>query len=105
MRNVLAAVLMVWAAGVVAAEPTGRFIDGNKLLAICTDPDANSQSYCNGYTQGVADSHVACLPVGVNFQQLKDAVVNYLRAHLQTRHWSAGPQVWAAIQETWCPQH
>lgn len=86
------------------------FATGNNLLESCTAPTPLGAGLCSGYLQGVADTQIGpnfkgCLPEGTQMTQLKDAVVNYLRAYPAVRSEKASLVVLLAIQENWnCPQ-
>src|SRR6516162_10003933 len=77
------------------------FASGNKLFRVCSDHDHDgAQGYCLGYVAGVADAFAAanalkarglampstCPPEGLEQDQVRDVVVQYLTAHPATRH-------------------
>jgi hypothetical protein len=81
-------------------------VDGNRLWAQCTDP--HRLLICFGYITGIADvmeagqlqgsGWRACFPANVTVEQLKDVVVEYLRALPQSRHINAAKLVGAALE-------
>ena len=85
----------------VSSAGWAQFFDGNKLLALCTSPQASyDDGRCLGFIVGVADSIVAsvnrreigrriCMPRTVTDARLKAVVVDYLRLVSQLRGYVA----------------
>jgi hypothetical protein len=99
------------------------FMDGNRLSDLCSKSDATSRDLCTVYIEGASDGVMygelsgatavmlannlgskevdaaksVCLPSDVKFQQVREVVVNDLRAHPETRHNSAAYLVYSAI--------
>ena len=81
-----------------------NFHTGNDVYRYCTIPE--SLDACLGYVEGVTDSLSAspaqapiCVPDGVEGGQIKDVVVNYLRAHPETRQTSGASIIHAALYQ------
>jgi hypothetical protein len=89
----------------------GGFVSGNYLLEQCTKPAG--EAFCAGYVSAIADAMDrgdglsgarACFRQGVTVQQIKDAVVQYLRAHIADRDYIADGLVAFALRKTFpCP--
>jgi hypothetical protein len=80
-------------------------LDGNQVLTACTS--AKTHDYCIGYVTGVVDGifyaegtkqHI-CPEPGVLTQQVRDVVINYLKAHPEHRHAGAAGLVFNALYE------
>lgn len=91
-RGIQRAVLGVVATAANSDAAQAGFWDGNRLFYFCNR--AAGVEACTAYIMGVADamaigpvvSHRACFPNGVTAGQVKDVVLNYLRAQPQRRH-------------------
>lgn len=108
MRTISRAIPVLIALSAIPVEAS--FLSGNDLLDQCITP--RGQSICLGYVMGVADFlqrkdprdwHI-CLDKGISAEQIKDAVVRYLKTHIASRHVEASGLVANAIFETFpCP--
>ena len=98
LRLVLGLALCV----VCAALPTrgfAVFMNGNQLLADCDSKDDEFylKGYCMAYIAGIADAlggnaingYRACIPLRATQGQVRDVVVQYLRARPDIRHLAA----------------
>jgi hypothetical protein len=96
----------------LVAAPGGypSFLNGNKLLALC-EGDTGGRTDCIAYLEGVVDgwrfvNYLAdpdtpvCAADAVG-NQLRDVVVNYLKAHPEHRDDPAAALVTDAITEAW----
>jgi Rap1a immunity proteins len=96
----------------LVAAPGGypSFLNGNKLLALC-EGDHAMPTDCIAYIEGVADDWrfmnylsdpdtPVCAADAVG-NQLRDAVVNYLKAHPENRDDPAAALITDAITEAW----
>lgn len=106
-----------WAAalaGVPAFDPEelSNYQSGNSILAACTGITPIQMTSCAGYIEGVADGLALvrynsklppCIPIGVTASQLRDVVVEYLKAHAVTRQLPAAEMVTLSLGEAWCP--
>jgi hypothetical protein len=93
-----------------AQTKSGAFYDGNKLLQYCSPGDTPThQGICIGYIAGLADALSspgasinglkACIPTGVKQGQVMDVAINYLKAHPETRHYTADSLVAQALRD------
>jgi len=96
----------------LVAAPGGypSFLNGNTLLALCEGVNAG-RTDCMVYIEGVADDwrfmnylsdpdQPICAADAVG-HQLRDAVVNYLKAHPENRDDPAAALITDAITEAW----
>ena len=96
----------------LVAAPGGypSFLNGNTLLALCEGDNAR-RTDCMVYIEGVADDwrfmnylsdpdQPICAADAVG-HQLRDAVVNYLKAHPENRDDPAAALITDAITEAW----
>jgi len=106
------ATLVLWAASANAQTESGHgFATGNDLLRSCTDPRDASIGICSGYLQGVLDVQTilrdpngSCLPKGTEISQVRDAVINYLKANPAVHSQQASFLVITATAQNWvCP--
>jgi hypothetical protein len=99
------AVVITASLGSTPAWPA--FKTGNDILTHCTEQNLAETRRCWGYLEGVADAMVihdvngftACFSVGVDSDQLKDIVLQYLRANPATRHYVAADIVARALAQ------
>jgi hypothetical protein len=120
LRAFVTAVALLWPVSVFSEDiPVGSFVGGNELSQVCSDGvHDGARGYCTGYVAGVADALMAvtalkanglaipsvCLPMkgqvehGVAPDQVRDVVVQYLTAHPETRHQTAGGLALLALQ-------
>jgi hypothetical protein len=93
--------LIIAAAGIGSTSVDAAFMSGNELLSQCDAPASDSkQTSCLGYVQGVVDAyagHLFCIPAGVTVGQARDIARNFLRAHPESRHYSAADEVGRAL--------
>jgi hypothetical protein len=94
-----------------SAQKGPEFVSGNQLYNLCSAPGATTNdAYCQGFIIGAIDGarmveitagkkSIICLPDNNTQQQIKDVVVNYLRAHSEDRHYSGASLVYAALYE------
>lgn len=91
----------------------GALQNGNGLLQACTSTPTLELA-CIEYVTGVADGalitqapssrRTICIPPGVQLGQMKDVVVNDLRAHPEVRQNASGLLVLEALQRAFpCP--
>jgi hypothetical protein len=96
--SMFAALIVVFLALPQAGRTT--FMSGNDLFDACGSPQR--ALVCFGYIEGIADAMQstrnaggslagvrACLPEDATLGQLKDIVINFLRDHPETRHFTA----------------
>jgi Ssp1 endopeptidase immunity protein Rap1a len=85
--------------------------DGNKLLAICEGDNDKERGVCMVYIEGVTDEwrfvnyltepdKPVCAADAVG-KQLRDVVVNYLKAHPENRNDPAAALITDAITDAW----
>jgi hypothetical protein len=79
----------------------GLALDGKELLKTCTNFDVMSQTFCLGYITGIADtlgpksgSSLVCIASGGRPDQLRRAIVKYLRDHPENGFDSADILSW-----------
>jgi len=85
------------------------FVTGNELYGQCTGT-SEEQLICLSYITGVADGMTvtqvvyepspgfACIPDGVNRQQVRDIVVKYMTNNPESRHMHAGAVIIVALK-------
>jgi hypothetical protein len=87
-----------------------EFMDGNKLLQLCTSTDPGNGFECTGYVMGVADSLAfpvdaekkpLCIPRGVTVRQIIDVTVTWLQHNVPERSYPAVAAVGIAIARAW----
>ncbi len=113
MKRILlaAAVGLAGISSAHAGAPTFR--KGNELYWFCTaetkvkseqDDVRIARFLCGAYIEGAIDGNnkSLCLRNGVNSSQLVDVVVNYLRAHPESRDFNAASVVGVAVREAFC---
>ena len=106
--------LLALACGLVCLAPrpaaADPFMDGNKLLVMCTSPDPYSGLECTGYVKGVADAFMSrmddarqplCMPESVTARELIDVAVNWLHGNPPQMSDPATATIGAAITEKW----
>jgi hypothetical protein len=115
MRSVVITIAAILVIGISQAKANGvfAFMSGNDLLRACAATDSYSQGTCYGYLEGVLDFQTqvrqaskldSCLPEGIDGAKIKDAVVQFLRAHSAIRSYPAGALVTTAMAARWaCP--
>jgi hypothetical protein len=98
MRFGLSFVILIVTSGPSFADQNtaNAFMDGNQLYSVC---EIGPTPVCAGYLEGVFDSMAhgdtiygwrLCTPEGnINYQQIKDIAINYLRNHANIRHYKA----------------
>jgi hypothetical protein len=119
MRRVALAVMIVvlTASRVsVAQQPTTDFSKGNGLLKVCSSDRTVDSDICLGYIVGAADgldlmndqvkkkcnrSRSFCYPSGVAFGQIRDVVINYLKANPDKRQDDSALLVELAMNQAW----
>ena len=112
MRSVVIAIAAIFVIGVSQTKADGAiaFMSGNDLLRTCAATDSYSQGACNGYLEGVLDLQTqirgaskldSCIPAGIDGEKIKDAVLQYLRAHPAIRSYPAGALVTTAMAANW----
>ena len=92
----------------------GQFMDGNKLLELCTSEDPYNGLECTGYIKGVVDGFAfqmdgekqpLCMPDKVTAKQLIDITVKWLQDNTPERSYPAVATVGIAIAKKWkCDQ-
>ena len=103
---------LVCLAPVCLAGPAaaGQFMDGNKLLVLCTSSDPYSGLECTGYIKGVADAFAfqmdaskrqLCIPDRVTARELIDVTVRWLRGNPPELDYPAVATIGIAIAEKW----
>jgi Rap1a immunity proteins len=107
--------LLPAAAAVLASAGPGHAYTGNDLYEYCTKHTRTYQGFCMGYTTGAGGMYdipaalqpppgPICMPAETNGQQVRDVIVNYLKAHPETRHQDARLLVAKAMHEAFaCP--
>lgn len=100
---------------------TSAPVTGNELLSLCSGwsggqiapaADAYDSDECLGFIQGLTDSTQAmryadrpscifAMPEGGTYGQVIDIVMNYLRAHPESRQRSAANLAIAALKAVW----
>jgi hypothetical protein len=108
----IVALLAASAVQISGGDPSGQFVDGNKLYEMCSE-DPSSQTHfqddawCVGYVlgtydtlkaSGMARSLAICVPDGVQAGQLHDVVVKTLMEHPEFRHLSGSMLIGAALR-------
>ena len=110
MRAIVIAALLVTGISQARADGVFAFMSGDDLLKACAATDSYSQGVCNGYLEGVLDLQTQireaskldpCLPAGIDGEKIKDAVLQYLRAHPAIRSYPAGSLVTTAMAANW----
>ena len=112
MRSVLAAIVLLLAAGSAGAGQSGR-----EFLELCDRGDPWSEGYCVGYVAGAGemldgllledsiraafDGKVFCLPGDVTKGMVRDQVLGFLRAHPDITDRQMTSITWAALIETY----
>jgi hypothetical protein len=110
MRTMAAGALLALALAGEANAQIGAYETGNELYTWCTT--AASEAHCLSYILGVSDTissyqglklakTIVCAPKGVTGGQIRDVVVNYLKAHPEERHTSASSSILVALSEVW----
>ena len=88
----------------------GQFMDGNKLLVLCTSPDPYNGLECTGYIKGVADAFIfqmdgakrpLCMPDRVTAKELIDVTVRWLRGNPPELSYPAVATIGIAIAKQW----
>lgn len=88
----------------------GQFMDGNKLLVLCTSSDPYSGLECTGYIKGVADAFAfqmdgskrpLCIPDRVTAKELIDVTVKWLRGNPPELSYPAVATIGIAIAQRW----
>ena len=88
----------------------GQFMDGARLLQLCSSDDPYNGLECTGYIKGVADAFVfqmdgakrpLCIPDRVTAKDLIDVTVTWLRANRPELSYPAVATVGIAIAERW----
>lgn len=103
------------APGAIAAEVGDvGFIDGNSLYEACLSKEETYTLVCVDYIAGVADAQTDrvpyntaafCIPNGVTKEQVRELVVDWMRANPAVRHMSASIQVTLALKAPYpCPK-
>lgn len=93
------------------AQSAGRrFVSGEQIIEYCTAPKGDVQrTDCLGYVTGIADALSrgpvgnisACVPPHVTRHQMRDAVVKWLAANPQLRHFAASSLVATALAKSY----
>jgi hypothetical protein len=87
-----------------------QFMDGNRLLQLCTAADPYNGLECTGYIKGVADAFAfpmdaekrpLCMPAGVTAKELVDVTVQWLRDNVAEQTYPAVATVGIAIAQKW----
>lgn len=115
---------------VAAFAQDGEVLSGNDFYDACVSEGDTLQAFCAGYLIGfqegrkygtfllmlqaadegestaeidaASDQLVGnCIPKGVEFSQLKEIAVNYMRDHPESRHESARSQIFASFVEAY----
>lgn len=91
---------LLWTSSADLQGYSPYFQSGDQLYDHCsTGPDA----YCMGYVAGETDTlttyRFACLPPNATVREAVDIVMNFLRAHPETRHYSAASDVAVALKD------
>lgn len=93
-----------------ALATAGQFMDGNKLLQLCTSGDPNNGLECTGYIKGVVDAFAfpmdaekkpLCLPAGATAKQFTDVTVTWLQHNIPERSYPAVAVIGIAIAKAW----
>jgi hypothetical protein len=100
--------------GLVCVTPqpaaAGQFMDGNKLLVLCSSSDPYAGLECTGYIKGVADAlafqmdsakRPLCFPDRVTARELIDVTVRWLRGNPQELSYPAVATIGIAIAQRW----
>ena len=83
------------------------FLKGNALYEKCTGQVQADKMFCLGYIDGVVEIFFGtkhgppCPPAGISDQQVKDVVINYLKAHPEKRNYTAATTVVVAVGDAW----
>jgi hypothetical protein len=94
-------------------DATAGFQNGNKLHDICVDGASKPLEFglCVGYIEGAYDTLVfsrettgekngsACVPLQASVRQITELVVAFLKAHPETRHYSAPSLISDALDD------
>ncbi|MDJ0942285.1 MAG: Rap1a/Tai family immunity protein [Kiloniellales bacterium] len=88
---------------------------GRDFLELCSGPESWTEGYCTGYVTGAGElidgllleedlksalaSRAFCLPNGLRKGQVRDLVLDYLRAHPEVRDKQMTSITWAALIE------
>jgi hypothetical protein len=105
MTGPLALVLTV---ALALCPRTALALDGQDLLKKCKDTNVASQAFCLGYITGISDmlgsksasdSSLICRASGIGPDQLRRAVLKYLRSRSES-HANADSEVSQALIET-----
>ena len=99
-------ILLALVAATPAAAQRVSKVDGNKLASLCRASDVKG---CDAYVAGVADAlgelredaHVACIPVRVTTDQMRDVVLKYLHDEPQDRELPGGRLTMRALAKAW----
>lgn len=107
-RRLWAGLLLVLIPGAALGGQTGR-----EFLALCSDADAWTQGYCTGYIAGsgelidgllleedlkdALEGRVFCLPAGLQKGEVRDLVLDYLRARPEVQDKHITSITWAAL--------
>ena len=86
---------------------------GRDFLELCSGSESWTEGYCTGYVTGAGelidgllleedlksalDGKAFCLPEGLRKGQVRDLVLDYLRAHPEIRHKQMTSITWAAL--------
>jgi len=125
---IIGAVLLLSAGTTVTSTARADFLDGNKLLALCTSEIPADKNACAAYLMGATDAFNytmqlavgigieqrtgtrpsmadinRCVPVGVTTIQVRDTVVHYLQQHPEKRHYGVSQVFVHAIMGAFCP--
>jgi hypothetical protein len=117
MTRKLVCTCLVMLAGATAppfASPANAyFVDGNELLEHCSvapSGDEFDRTVCLTYIMGAFDAHMfqrtarndpRCVPQTLSGGQLRELVVEYLRANPENRAMDASALVWNAVLAEW----
>jgi hypothetical protein len=93
------------------AEPKPSLTrSGNEFLTSCSSTDPTQRVVCSAYVIGLWEGaspfyKVACLPTGVNYEQLLDVGIQVIRDNPRARHQPTKVLLFAAWMKTFpCPK-
>jgi hypothetical protein len=96
LRVLALAAGLLWPVSALSQQPietTEALYDGNRLYEMCVAQDIVKKEYCRAYISGMTDAfnwdRFVCNPKHTTEGQVRDVVLNYLRDHPETRHYSA----------------
>lgn len=97
--------LLCLCASPATAKSKWLYLEGNLVLERCEGADAYDIGFCRGAALAFSDAMehqgTVCQPEGTDGQQVIDVLVNYLKAHPESRHRAAYELAEQAFPQVW----